>query len=411
MKAKHLFSDGELSQLLNHNQGQIRMQVNRIPKDQFMNSSDGDLFDYIYDRNSFEPIKIHDDKMVMEEPEEFKKDVSHDSFRYIRDRSRPFYVEGTRLVVEIPFTGEKKFFEYRPNTWSSVLPFFEVRDGKLIKYFELAKDDSFKSVRKELLNDLNLVKQYLEWQKVDLETYHASLPSIIESSISARRDLLRQQCGMVEQLGIPLKKKEGPCVYDPIRVEKKISVLPLPPKDGYTPEPGISGEVYGNVLGVIRASCESFERTPRVFSIHGEEELRDIMLANLNSLFQVEARGEVFNKSGKTDIYISKDGRNAFVGECKIWRGKKVFTAAIDQLLSYLTWRDCKTALIILNTENTDFTGILSQIESLVKEHPLFIRLDDNVSENEWAVTMQAHDDESRRIQMRIMIFNLYVPN
>lgn len=59
------------------------------------------------------------------------------------------------------------------------------------------------------------------------------------------------------------------------------------------------------------------------------------------------ATGETFNKKGKTDILLRHAGNNAFVGECKFWKGEKSFLSTIDQLLGYLTWRDSKTAVIM----------------------------------------------------------------
>lgn len=56
-----------------------------------------------------------------------------------------------------------------------------------------------------------------------------------------------------------------------------------------------------------------------------EEQLRNLILANLNSLFKGTANGECFRKHGKTDICIEYENRSAFVAECKIWSGIKNF--------------------------------------------------------------------------------------
>jgi hypothetical protein len=50
--------------------------------------------------------------------------------------------------------------------------------------------------------------------------------------------------------------------------------------------------------------------------------------------------GAVFSRSGKTDITVTAGDRHAFVAECKVWGGAAKFTEAVDQLLSYLVWRD-----------------------------------------------------------------------
>ena len=58
------------------------------------------------------------------------------------------------------------------------------------------------------------------------------------------------------------------------------------------------------ILDLINGSCGQFERTPITFAKLGEEELRNVILSNLNSRYEIEAVGEAFCKRGKTDIYL-----------------------------------------------------------------------------------------------------------
>lgn len=77
-----------------------------------------------------------------------------------------------------------------------------------------------------------------------------------------------------------------------------------------------------------------------------DEELRNIILSNLNTHYQGTVSEERFNKVGKRDIYIPFENKAAYIAECKIWHGNKKFLEAIDQLCSYITWRDTKTSLV-----------------------------------------------------------------
>ncbi len=78
-----------------------------------------------------------------------------------------------------------------------------------------------------------------------------------------------------------------------------------------------------------------------------EEKIRDLLLVFLNAQYEGDAAGEVFNAAGKTDILIRVGDRNVFIAECKIWKGPKTIRDALGQLLSYLTWRDTKAALLV----------------------------------------------------------------
>ncbi len=70
----------------------------------------------------------------------------------------------------------------------------------------------------------------------------------------------------------------------------------------------------------------------------------------------------------------------------------------IDQLLGYLTRRDYKTALIVFNKNNKDFSKILETIVPSVEAHLNFVFNDGQIDENEWHFTMQSVGDESRQV-------------
>jgi hypothetical protein len=77
------------------------------------------------------------------------------------------------------------------------------------------------------------------------------------------------------------------------------------PKLNITPvEYAISDDDYNNIKNIINLSCVSMEKTARTFCKLQEEELRDVILASLNTHYLGTATGETFNKRGKTDIHI-----------------------------------------------------------------------------------------------------------
>ena len=83
--------------------------------------------------------------------------------------------------------------------------------------------------------------------------------------------------------------------------------------------------------------------------------------------------GETFNKIGKTDILIRYKNANVFVAECKFWKGIKAFYETIDQILSYLTWRDSKTAILCF-VKNKEINPVLGQIESETSKHSCYVK-------------------------------------
>ncbi|MCZ6690094.1 MAG: hypothetical protein O7H41_10855 [Planctomycetota bacterium] len=152
----------------------------------------------------------------------------------------------------------------------------------------------------------------------------------------------------------------------------------------------------------------TFEHLPHTFLKHGEEGLRDIVLAGLNSHYQGAATGETFRKRGKTDIHIEAESRDAFVAECKIWRGPKDLDSGIDQLLGYLTWRDCRTAFVIFNQDNAKFTALLEAVGRGFRTHGKFRAEKLRNEDGEWEFVMASMDDDDRKLIVRVLCFNLY---
>jgi hypothetical protein len=83
---------------------------------------------------------------------------------------------------------------------------------------------------------------------------------------------------------------------------------------------------------------------------------------------------------GKTDILIRAERRNVFV-ECKFWAGEKQFLETVDQLLSYLGWRDTKTAVIIFN-RNANFSDVLRKTTEITPKHKCYKRSIGNSGES-----------------------------
>jgi hypothetical protein len=160
---------------------------------------------------------------------------------------------------------------------------------------------------------------------------------------------------------------------------------------------------------VIRHEGRTFETTPKTYAVHDEEELRDILLAHLNGHYQGDASAETFRRSGKTDIRIEDNSRAAFVAECKIWKGPKELSQAIGQLLGYLTWRDCKAALIVFNKHNAKFSAVLESIPSIFESHEKFRGAQPPHNGGEWQFRMSSHEDEGRVVRVHVFVFNLYV--
>lgn len=125
--------------------------------------------------------------------------------------------------------------------------------------------------------------------------------------------------------------------------------MPFASTAPFKPEPALVDAEYANILDIVSNMALVMERSPSAFASIDEEDLRQHFLVQLNGQYEGQATGETFNYQGKTDILLRVDGRNIFIAECKYWHGAKSYTQTIDQVLSYVSWRDTKIAVIIFN--------------------------------------------------------------
>jgi hypothetical protein len=137
-----------------------------------------------------------------------------------------------------------------------------------------------------------------------------------------------------------------------------------------------------------------------------EEMLRQHFLVQLNGQFEGKATAETFNMSGKTDILLREEERNVFIAECKFWKGQKAFGEAIDQLLSYSTWRDCKAVILLFNRSIATST-VLDGVEMAANSHSNFKRTVDWRHESSFRYVFHANGDANREIILTVLVFHV----
>lgn len=409
-----LFCDGDLSVLLDKTRESISSRVDSIPRDQFLNTNLVELARHILSTINLGALVIFEDRAEMEQ-RETKIDVSEWKDRHPFGDFGPTHIPGMEVVVTIPFTGDSSLWRFRPNQYSSKLPRANIiaPNSSGIGHLEIiisqpANEDPGR-VKARLDEELRVLRFYVEAQNKQIEIFNKGVEGPIIAAIKVRKERLKRYEGIDELLRIPLKRRDGTPSFKPIEIARKlVRPLPPPPKSGFQPEPGITDEEYHHILDVIRHVGRTFETTPKTYFVHDEEELRDILLAHLNGHYQGAATGEAFRRIGKTDIRIEDQNRAAFIAECKIWRGKKELSDATDQLLGYLTWRDCKAALIVFNKNNAKFSELLERIPEAIKAHEKFRQVLKEGLDGEWEFLMTSREDDARQVRVHVFVFNLF---
>lgn len=407
MNSGELFTSGDLLHEIKSRKRRISDAVNSIPKEQFLVATEKELVDFVVHSLSFDPLVLHTENKTMSLSETTVEVL--DDFRF---RPRPsVQVPGIQTEIHIPFSGDENLFKYAASIVTNMPPRGRVNNGKVILTYSHPQGTAPEKIQSEINQEIDRIKQYVSYTNSDVFEFNSSLQSSVYSRIQSRQELLRNLGNTAALIGIPISENPDAPSIAPIELNPRIKPLPLPPKNGLESEPGIYEHDFEVILNYIRHQCRTFERAPHNCAVHDEEGLRDFILAQLNSHFEGKATSETFRTSGKTDICIESDNRMAFVGECKCWTGQAGVGSAIDQLLGYMTWRDCKAALIIFNKRNKKFQAILDQIPGILSTHRLYdaeLTEHSDPSSGEWRVVMRSVNDPGRRIHVHVFVFNIY---
>lgn len=346
-------------------------EINSLDNSYVLKASQSELEEHFVDKVLIEPLVLHVENRYIKNQSGTKIDISRDFRRGLFPDER-ITVQGTKIDIAIPFEGNSDLWKIRASTFSlSGYPEVEVRNNEII--FSISfPDDSAESnnLLAEIDRNTKSLSEAVAYLKNDVTNHNNSAPNTIRQALTRKRTLAQSTTGAIAALGIPIKRVGAePTFTIPTKRRTKPSTLPQVVTGKYEPEPVLEEKEYQHILEILKSMSLVIERNPSSFASLDEESIRDHFLLQLNGHYEGGATGETFNASGKTDILIREGNKNVFIAECKFWRGQKVFTEAINQLLGYLTWRDSKCALLIFN-KTKDSSAVRQKMHEIMEALP-----------------------------------------
>ena len=254
----------------------------------------------------------------------------------------------------------------------------------------------------KLQKSLDSIKEGISFANRDIEDFNSSLKLFVWKKLNEKKSKVGTFFEFAQKLEVPIEKKEY--AQNHISIQRRI----VPIAKSYDREPfyGINDNDYVDILLTIKHTLSTYERTPYSYKSLKEEELRDTLLAAMNATYKGDATGETFRNKGKTDICIERENRAAFVAECKMWSGEKKVGEAIVQLDSYLTWRDCKVALIYF-VRKKNFFNVLDRAKETLKSLDGMKSVKET-DKNEFECFFVSKSNPGQYIKIRVMLFNLF---
>lgn len=402
------FRDIDLGMALSTQKKKLAEKVDSFKNEEIMANDLEILANNLYEEFRIDPVEIMD--------EEFGK-------RYIgqakiQKRIEPFFrnyyekeyveVDGIVMAFYFPFTGEEDLFKCQASTFSwGVYPDISIRQGFLSLQYEYSLSEMQREGAKDdalikLEHDIKDIRKGISYANKDVESYNASLQKQALQLLEEKKKKVESFFSVANMFEVPVKKS----TYAETHVPLQRKIVPIAHEYKKEDVYSISDANYADILATIKHMGSTYERTPSSYAMMKEEDLRNTLLAALNGTYLGGAVGEAFRNNGKTDICIEEKNRAAFVAECKMWTGQKSIADALKQLDSYLTWRDCKTALIYF-VRRKDFLAVLQTAEETLRTIPE-MRQVQVVDKNEFKCGMVSTQNPGQQVQVRVMLFNMY---
>ena len=279
------------------------------------------------------------------------------------------------VSLYISYTGSRQAFDHRPNRMPVNMVEGSVTDREVTLSVVVDPNTPPQEVEQRLLTKEQDLLQWVAEVNCDIEALEQYIRGVATRQLRGRLDVIKKRDDMTAAFTIPVREVEPERALD-VPVKRTAVVLRT------TPDPGERGwrldkHIYERMIQTITKFGHALERRPRSAQplIHDEETIRDWLMFNLSTNYEAPdgselfVGGEVENGNGKTDILVRHQNRNVFIAECKFWHGPKKLDEAIDQLLSYTTWRDTKAAIILFVT-NKNVTAAIDTAGARLTTHP-----------------------------------------
>ena len=400
----NIFFEQDLSQYLATRLAEMKRVVLGESADYLLNVNEEEYAQHLVAEFLVEPLQIHLDTMYVTTREEQipAERFPKSDFCIVNGDSYPKQIIGYR----IPYEGTEDLLYCKPNP--SILNTHPVAlEGGCICFDIVDFYGDPKRITRDAEYVLSIIRKQGENAARNVEVYNQQLSAHVNQAIAERKKQLAKQIDVATSLGVPVRRSDNiPQTFRIPEVRSKVVPKPSVVEGASKPEPAIGDDVYQEILQVIHDTGKVFERLPSTYADKDEEALRDHFILQLEPRFEGSTTGETFNKSGKTDILIRHEKSNVFVAECQWWDGPKKHIEKIDQLLSYLTWRDSKTAIVCF-VDRKEFSGVLDQVVKTTQQHSCHDQYVGAKDETWHDFAFHLPGDPGRKVQVSVLAFHL----
>lgn len=416
-----LKGNGSVSDYLRKLYGELEGEIDSFADEKIVNCDVDEWTEYLTEKYRVEPISFYVDYATRSiQKTQIKRNNPWGHFGDVYGEPQFYMVDGCNIDYKVPFSGDDVLLKCTPSTYimtsfeifgfqkpsNTNYGFITIRLSYTNQEMKGFGDNLEEKVNSDFRNQFSSFEKMSGYANDDIRSYNENLTSNVQQLLNKRREKADVFFFFSKALKIPLNLNSSSPNLTPIPLKKPHRAnLNEPKPHAQEQQFYIDDSDFENIIKIIHLCGTALEESAKTFNQFNEEALRDYIKGMLSSHYENTVTGETFRRVGKTDIQIQREDKAAFIAECKVWHGIKLFSDAIEQLFCYATWKDTKLSLIIFNKENKNFAGVQQQIQSWLKENCKSCK---QWNSNIWDC-VKYREDTGRDVRLAVALYDISI--
>lgn len=413
--------NGSVSDYLRSLHRSLQDEIESFTDEKIMSCDIDEWVSYFTEKYKVEPITFYLGSVTNKlQKTQLQRYNSWCHFGEVYGEPKYYTVDGFNIDFKIPFSGNENLLKCTPSTYlitsfdiiafqrptNDDYGYITIRLSYTVQEMKALGDQMAEKVQKAFQNRFEDFQKMSGYANDDTRSYNEGLSETVRRLLEERKQKAADFFSISNALKIPLNLNSSAPNLTPIPLKKPHRANLNEPKQR-APEKQyyIDDADFENIVRIIHICGTALEESARTFNRFNEEELRDYIKGMLTSHYENAVTGETFRRVGKTDIQIQRDDKAAFIAECKVWHGIKLFGDAIDQLFCYATWKDTKLSLVVFNKDNKNFAGIQQQVQNWIKENCKSYK---QWNSNIWDC-VKYREDTGRDVRLAIALYDVSI--
>src|SRR6266478_5662122 len=184
-----LFNRATIYNVIESQKQSVKQAVDTLAANYLLNVSEEDLVGSLVAQFRLDVPTLKEEAIHVADYGEAQVDVSSDPSRYISDRSRPFNIPGTKMMIAVPFEGDAGFFDVQPQTYSLNPPFGTIVGNELHLSY-VRTDHDADAVKRDYVATVGQIKGYLDTLRVSAKEFNDQLDSLVRQIVVNRKQKL-----------------------------------------------------------------------------------------------------------------------------------------------------------------------------------------------------------------------------